>query len=1200
MHLSKLQLLGFKSFPEKTELVFNKGISCIVGPNGCGKTNLLDAIRWGIGESRMSVLRGSRLEEIIFAGTRDYKPLGMAEISITFDNHDHAVPSGYDEINVTRRLFRSGESEFLINRTPCRLKDITEMFLDTGLAPGAYSVIEQSMVDVILSDKTEDRRFLFEEAAGITKYKQRKRHALRKLESTDADLLRLQDVLAEVGSQVTALKKQVSRAERHRALSDEIKRIGISLSSAEFTALEGRRRTLADELEKLKIESETNSARQKELDVHRERLALEKSEQEQRARELQAELERSISECHRLEREISVLREKQRNAAESSSRAADDVERLLRRGDSIDEELEKYHVSQAETAAKIQSTNTALESVETDLDSRLARAHELKSHHEQLQDDMAKLVSVFSGRRESQLTLDLRCDADAERIVQLDSELASLRSDLVRLEAERKLIASDSERAANEISAKRDDLERIKTLLEDRSVAIEDCDRRRNETTVELERASARLEFLDKVINEYEGYGGGTAAVGQLKASIPGVLDTVANLVEVDPRHTSLIQSVLGDLSGFFVVENDAAASAVLDRVRAQDLGRVGVVVRSRIDGATPSVSIDPPGNSVPVRSLVSGRTDLSRTLDFLFEGHFVAKSDIREISEAHPQLTFWSENGDMVGGSGALASSGSHEVLLVGRLHERDSLQNQINDLLDRMKSLNDEKAACIKQRDELVAESAALDDDIAKRTFDANDLSVKLSSIDYEFATQGTRENEKASARQLIAGSLESLTRDRDALNEEVGGLQSRKAQLENELSENLSALRIADGSCKEAERSCGTLKMELIGLESQLDTLRSNRDRTVELKSDLLETVRQREAQISEYLTAAAESKRATLAHEASLKERYSEEEIRRGDVVSANARIADIDAGIKDLDGELRKLRQAAASLSETIHSIDLDLATTRSRCATVAQEAMERYQFEVASSSLRIVLSEQQMTDLGAQLNDLRERLNGLGPVNLLALDEYEEQSKRFEFLSAQVKDLVAAKDDLKSTITRINGTAKKLFIETLDAVRTNFKLVFQELFEGGDADILLEEEVDPLEANIIVKARPRGKKILSIQQLSGGERALTAISLLFSLYLVKPSPFCILDEVDAPLDDANIGRFLKMIKRFSDNTQFITITHNKLTMEAADILYGVTMKQPGVSQIVSVNLNRRGELEDVLGEGSAVSLGAEETVEAES
>ncbi len=1184
MYLSRMHLLGFKSFPEKTELKFDKGITSIVGPNGCGKTNLLDALRWVLGETRMSVLRGSRLEEIIFAGTRDLKPLGMAEVSLTFDNHDRVIPSDYNEINVTRRLFRSGDSEFSINRTPCRLKDITEMILDTGLGPGAYSVIEQSMVDVLVSERTEDRRILFEEAAGITKYKQRKNAAIRKLDATESDLLRLQDVLSEVHSQVNMLNRQVSKAERHKTLSDEIKRIGMSLSSAEWNRLSESERELKKKLDGLRVDSDANSSRLSEMELKREQAMLEKTELDQLVRKLQLELSDAVSECHRLENQLSVLKEKKRNAGEQFQRASSDIDSLQRRNDSIDEDIASNVTEGDEVEKEIETLNGNLADAENDLDIKLTEFNRLKSELDQAEREFESIRDKLTGRRESQLSLDLRYRTDRDRYDKLAEELDSLDGRISELQFEydeRILAQRELERRIGQLE---EELNSLQDSIAGRSGRIGDLEAEINSLRNQSEKASTRLEFVEKVVSEYEGYGSGAAALGRLKDEIPGLIDSLANLIQADSEHYELIQAVLGDFAGYFIVDSQDTADAVIERVKAERLGRVGLLVLDRFSHEQ-DIASDESTDHRSVRSLVTGADSIRPVLDFLFEGHFIAENDNAGFQPT--EHYYWREDGTLFAEGGRIRSAGKDEVVLVGRKDEIQRLRKSCTELDRRRAELDAERVDEVETGESEKSKAAEVESELAVRKTELTELSIRNSRMEYELTSLNTQRAEKTSAREQIAGSLDSISRDKTDIERELGSLQAGREEQERKIAGVRERLSAAETLYNSTERECNKLRMDLVSVEGKLSTLRANGERLEEVKEDIERTIVARENQQAEATQTAVECSRSIEENEGVLKLEYEKADRLRDDLARKNSDVADDEAKIQQIDEGLKLLRKQNSQSVEQIHRIELDFSSVRSRKENLIEDALEHYEFDPSRSSLTVKLSEEQIEQMTEELTQKRARIANLGPVNMLALDEYEEQSKRYDFLNEQVEDLVKAKEDLKSTILKINTTAKRLFTETLEAVRTNFQDVFKELFVGGEADICLEDDTDPLESNIIITARPRGKKILSIQQLSGGERALTAISLLFSLYLVKPSPFCILDEVDAPLDDANIGRFLMMIRRFSENTQFIIITHNKLTMEAADILYGVTMRQPGVSQIVSVNLNSEADRKAILGESES-------------
>jgi chromosome segregation protein len=1198
MYLSRLQLLGFKSFPEKTELVFKPGMSCIVGPNGCGKTNLLDALRWALGESRMSVLRGARLEEIIFAGTRDFKPLGMAEVSITFDNHDQAVPSGYNEINVTRRLFRSGDSEFLINRTPCRLKDITDMFLDTGLGPSAYSVIEQSMVDVLLSDKTEDRRYLFEEAAGITKYKQRKRQALRKLDATEADLLRLQDVLAEVASQVSGLKRQVSKAERHQTLTEDIKRIGITIAADGWRRLIEDDRNLGKEIDNVRVEIDGLTARERALEVERESAALNRSEHEKQLKDLQAKLENSLSACHEAESRVSVLKEKVRNSRELAVQASKEVDNLLERGDAIEDEIQENRVDREKLESEIHESNTLLERTEADLDQLTARMGPAREELNRNQNELKTLNEKLSEGRENQLTLDLKLGADSERLEQIKRELDDLDHRLATITGERdakQQQMSELTDQHNELHAR---LNQTKREIDELTESIEDVENSLRDKRSDLDKTQSRLEFLDGVILKYEGYGDGAVNIGQMKDDIPGVLDTVANLIDTDPKYSRMVQAVLGEYASYFVVEDPDSANEVLDRVRSGGLGRVGVVVLDRIEAAESDYSTSPPGDElIPVRSLVRSDGRIEPLLDFLFHGHYVGAPTSYSRDLPGGVNAVWNESGDMISSGGKILAAGHQDVVIVGRKREHEELSSKSSKIESSISDLTSKHDGLAESRSSIRNDVSGIEERISDVESRISSLKVETAGLEYQIAELTGQQNEKGRLVTELEATLDAMSRNKSDVSNEMTELKSLRDIIDARVADMQRDLNSLQDESAQVEKDCNRQRMQLINLEGRLETIKSNGARLTELRDDILNAMEMREVQHSEHLLICSTSLRDIAVEEENIKSRYVDIEERRSQAAEAGSRMDGLDGEIADLENRLRGVRKSLSELRERSHQLDLQYSAVQTKRERLREDSLKDYGFDPPSSSIKSTLSDEEREAMVDELEKLQGRLDNIGPVNMLALDEYDEQSKRHEFLKEQVEDLVSAKEDLKSTITRINATARKLFTETLDDVRTNFKAVFQELFEGGEADVRLEEDVDPLEANIVIKARPRGKKILSIQQLSGGERALTAISLLFSLYLVKPSPFCILDEVDAPLDDANIGRFLKMIRKFSETTQFVVITHNKLTMEAADILYGVTMERPGVSQIVGVNLENVEDVDSLLEGGSSKSVEPQEVLD---
>ena len=840
--------------------------------------------------------------------------------------------------------------------------------------------------------------------------------------------------------------------------------------------------------------------------------------------------------------------------------------------------------------------NDELADGENELDIKQTEYNKLKSQLVDAESEFEQLREKLTGRRESQLSLDLQYRADHEKLTKLAEELQGIENRISILQTDFDERTRKQRETEDRIANLESDLSDLRESIAERTTSIGDLDAEIQSFRNQSEKATTRIDFIEKVVSEYEGYGAGAAAVGKLKDEISGLFDSIANLIQTDAAHYSLIQAVLGDFAGYFVVDTQETADAVIDRVKSEKLGRVGLLILEEFgDAPSGPESADPRSRSI--RSLVRCDDRFKPVLDFIFGSHYLIDG-IPDPWRPADDSWYWMDDGSLIASGGKLRSAGRDEVVLVGRKDEIRRLKKSREEIGSKLAECESRRTEQINQRDAEQSRASEIDSSLSDLKKQLTEQNIANSRIEYELTSLKTRQTEKAQAREQITGSLDSISRDKTDIERELGSLQAGREEQEGRIAELREKLTAAENSYSAAERECNKLKMDLVSVEGKLSTLRSNGERLAEVREDIERTITTREEQQAEATQTAIDCSRTIESNEVVLKTESEKSEKLRDEHSRKSSEAAEQETRIQDIDDGLKSIRRANSQFVEQIHRVELDFSSVRSRKENLIEDALEHYDFDPSRSSLTVKLSDEQIEQMTEELNQKRARLSNLGPVNMLALDEYEEKSKRYQFLSEQVEDLVKAKDDLKSTISKINTTAKRLFTETLEAVRKNFQDVFKELFVGGEADIRLEDETDPLEANIIITARPRGKKILSIQQLSGGERALTAISLLFSLYLVKPSPFCILDEVDAPLDDANIGRFLKMIKRFSETTQFIIITHNKLTIEAADILYGVTMRQAGVSQIVSVNLNSEADRKVILGEDEAgPTVESEEVVE---
>lgn len=1181
MYLKRLELLGFKSFPDKTVVKLTRGVTAIVGPNGCGKTNILDSIRWVLGEQRVSLLRGTKMEEVIFNGTRDIKPLGMAEVTLVIQNNRGILPTEYNEVQITRRLFRSGESEYLLNKVPCRLKDIADLLMDTGIGAHVYSVIQQDMIDAILSDRTDDRRFLFEEAAGISKYKNRKKAALRKLEATEQDLTRLKDIVAEINSQVISLSRQMKRAERYQKMTDEIKAWDIYLNKGTLDSLKEERQEKTRQRDQALDARAGFDASIDSLTARQEEERRQLSEIDRRLSQISAEVYEKSEAAHALEKQISVIRAKRDHARESRERNLLDIDALQKRKEHLLYQITDYEKQIQETLKEIEQGQSQLAEAEAfagEADTRLLDARKAK---EELAQKLLNLESRLSAGKSDDYNLkELESDLN-QRLAALSQglELARVR------EGSLKSKLSDTSRGLSEqetllatLIARKSELEKsIADLLEQSETMSGEL----VELTANLEASEARKKLLIDMITHFEGYSSGVVAVFENRALWPGLLGTVADFLVPHAGYEDALDAALGDMAGYLICRDRHTAHQIIDYLKREKKGKAGIIVSGDISFPAeikrPEIASD--GFLGWADRFVSAPEQMSGLTQLLLGRVAVCRPDSADLIAAAlpPYLFVVTTDGRLLNGT-YLISGGSFEGLsLLGRQDKIRAEEEAITSYASRLAFLR-------SSRSELTTALGRNQGDLKETLNEIELCQEKLN----EFRQQSAQLEAEAIA---VNNEISRVESESAHLTERLATLRTRQYdltlnydQLETEKATLLGAITAEEARISEYETESEKLQSRMSGLQINLIELKSRQrqvetqlQHTRELIDEIENTLKTKSSEIETAALEFEDTGAQIISLETELKAVFDE----RNQISARQIEIRDQHSALLENIGarekEIKTLRQSREESLDRLHKLELRLTEIESECRNIIDKVLNEHDLNIELESPAnpdpSVPPELQL----AKLHELKDAVKAYGAVNLLALDEYRVAKERQEFLTAQMNDLLNAKSTLQSTIIKINTTAKNLFVETLGKVRENFRKVFEELFTGGEADVRLIDENDPLESPIEIIARPRGKKLLSIAQMSGGERALTAISLLFAIYLVKPSPFCILDEIDAPLDDANIHRFLKMIKAFSDQTQFIIITHNKITMEAADVLYGVTMEQPGVSRVVSVRFSEEPE-----------------------
>ena len=1185
MFVENLTVFGFKSFNQKITLDFGAGISGIIGPNGCGKSNIVDAIRWVLGEQSTKQLRGTKMEDVIFNGSRNEKPMSIAQVELTLNNERGRLPIDYSTVKVGRRLYRSGASEYTINKNVVRLKDVRELFLDTGMGSHAYSVIERQMVDNILSDTTGHRRFLFEEAAGIMKYKTRKKEALNKLDATQRDLLRVNDIISEVERQVNSLKRQVGKARRYRSLMEEIRELDLNLSQTrrlewlqEIAGLDaefGSTRRVAEEAETHVASLE---ARLQELHVE----ALEKERVLQEAREAMAQVD---DEAGRVNGRIMVYRERLETTRRKIVESGEHRVRIADR-------LDRNRLSDTETAERLVALEATEGKERSTLDRReseLAEAEELVRSLRR-EDDAAR--REVRERFEARVRAQSAAEDSERRTKELESRVASMDARREALETERAERTDALEISRKNVSGARQRLASLESDLEawnatwrEHQAATEALRRELGERREQEAAVRSRLETLEGLRAAYEGFAPGVRALMTDGLRPDGVLGTLSDLVQVPAAWVSALEPALSTAWQYIVTENTATASRLMDRLQEESLGFANFLPLDRVPEG-------PAAGGEGLRASEVVETDArTRALVRYLLGDLVLTETLEEALDlvargVAPRAA--TRDGRYVDGAVLGGGTGGPEG---GELLEREEglarCRSEIGTLVEELAALTAREEEIRKEGERLQRDR----DDLLGRIEESQTVRSSLEKEMTELALH-LRHAEEA---------LGELERARAALMTERGDLDRRRETLSKELDEAGRAAEAAqadqDDVAKrlqeaEAERettlaAVNELRVSWARLEGDLRDVRAARERLAHERTDLAEEQERTRVEEEDAVAQRAEieSELETLADR--VQELHGIREKRAAIVAEREREKDDASAREQQESESIREERRKAGRAREAAHGTEVRLTQLRTDLKHLEERLIEEY--DLGEDDLRNHVVGDIPDDAQERLAASKEKLRRIGPVNLLAVEEYEEKSERLAFMTTQRDDLVAAKTSLVRTIEEINKKASGMFLDTFGAVQQNFQKTFQVLFQGGQCELTLSGD-DPLEADIMVVARPRGKRPQGIHQLSSGERALTAIALLFAIYLVKPSPFCILDEVDAPLDDANIDRFVAMIKEFSKRTQFIMITHSKKTMEAADRLYGVTMQRPGVSQILSVKLDGR-EVELSAADRAATGLG---------
>ena len=1188
MYLKRIDIFGFKSFMNKLDLEFGDGLTAVIGPNGCGKSNISDALRWVLGEQNARLLRGDTMDDVIFNGTRTRKPLGMAEVSLTISNETRTFPVDFAEIRVTRRVYRSGVSEYLINKSPCRLKDVKALFMDTGLGNSNYILLERGMVDGLLGNTSVNIRYMLEEAAGIMKYKTQEKLAVRKLEATEGDLLRIRDIVAEVEKRVRSLKRQIGKAERHNTLTDEIRRLSILSGRME------EERLAAEEIS-LRERRETAFRRQQELagklagveaEIERNRLVL--GEKQGALTAAQSVLDGTEGQIEKIRSEVLVLDERESGVTARIKALEEEIAGANERIKGTVERRWEKNKEQEESIAEIRRLEEERQLKKEENAKIQERVAHAKSELLQRKQQTLDLFRGESEKRnevgnvETRLThLQERDEALAARLTGLEREEAGLAGKAAEAEGAH-------ERLTEEVRELRAGRDRAEETLE--SARAQRADVAESLVLLQGKRESldSTLRLLLKLRNEYEGYRDGVRSLLTECSEDGPVTGVVAELIEVDPpEYLAAFENAIGDSLQCVLVDAESDALELLRYLRENEKGWAAIAPKDLFAGAVHEVSaplLAEEGVLGPAERFARGAEGLDDVIRVLLSNViFVDTIDTAlrlSRDSRYRSFRFVTPAGDGARFPGLLFG-GVRSGDGVGIFERRSRIAEVEGELKEA--SIHVERMLETKEKAEESYERCRLERDRIPAELDGAIQKVE----------EAVREKARLrSALENLRESMEGIRRERQEIFREAGGLRSRLDAVRREF-----RTIGADGS--EADRSLREIEAEMVELEMKREKSRQFLSQAqvalaeAEGRRNALETelasLTRREREIAdevsrkrEELAAGGETlkttgeKRETLkSDEADLAGRRQEETGVRDEILGEVNRVG---GEIRVREDSIKGERREKEASAEEVHRHDLRLQEIDLQTKNLVERILDEFDTTLAEAGdvepPENMAGEMNEEEMRRTVAARKEMLRRLGPVNLVALDEFDEENERFQFLSGQEQDLLSARDSLLETIRMVDEKARTLFLETFDRVRENFRDVFSTLFEGGEADLRLTEPDEPLLSDIDIIARPGEKRPQKIALLSGGERALTAIAILFGLYQEKPSPFCILDELDAPLDESNVARFLRMLHRFADKTQFVVITHNRQTMEAADYLYGVTMAEAGISRAVSVRLGR--------------------------
>ncbi|MBN1882032.1 MAG: chromosome segregation protein SMC [Deltaproteobacteria bacterium] len=1180
MKIKKLEILGFKSFVDKASLTFPAGITAIVGPNGSGKSNIVDAIKWALGEQSAKTLRGRSMEDVIFNGSVEKKPLGMAEVTVTFRNVGGRLPQQfgkYSEVSVRRRIFRSGESEYYLNKTPCRLRDINELLMGTGAGSKAYSIIAQGQIGSVITARPQDRRYLIEEAAGITKYKSRRQEASRKMEATQQNLLRIGDIVGEVKRQMNSLSQQAKRAETFKHIKDELKEYEMTDAARRYISmtdsLEQKKALLADALEEESRGASTLSGLEESL----ESLKFTSLENEEEFQAIQKQFFSNETEIKTLEESIRHITDRIEAARIQNERYETEIRDLEQL---IEETNEKKHavllrIDKARTDEKTGTHN--LEALTEQIEAARDRAQTLREEWDGVRSDqvtfsskVSRIKNAISDAEKWIRTYTIEYERKQTQLETLREEHESLTKDIASREGEREKVSSSIEKTDAVVKRLTETL----ASLRETEAAL---GKKRDEVHRNKTELSLKKDAIAEMIASYEGAGEGVRQI--MSGNREGIVGILADFIDSDEDLERAVSGFLGNTLSAVMIQKISDISQHIKKIKSSDSGRVLFIPVNSLNGADPDTVLTEPGVIGRLADHVTISDQRKDTiLSLIGNTHLVSDLDTAMTiwQERRPGFSLVTLDGEVITPQGLV--SGGAERVGVGLLQNKREMERVARGFDDAEETLTVLEEDIERLREQKLSQEASL----TEHKDVLSDLKIRASELDRECAAahrelDRTQRAETSLAEDITrhaaeteqyAGELEAYRTELLETEQQETGLADRTNAVKQSLSiaeEELKNLEEREMDLKLAVHKATDLAAHLTETVEEYDRQTARADQTI---ADKTSAVADGHVEIENLHARKSDAEQNLHAHISSTKSLENK-------LSDARATMESSIAHQRELEEKRKETSRILTQARERVQEIQTELNEQTREQDHLTTRIEERYHIDLSRRATEMAARDISNEDLASEIQRLTDRIGRFGEVNLMALSEFNALTERHEFLLTQERDLVESLESLKKTIRKIDRKSKERFTATFDAINTQFAYVFSRLVPNGKAQLLLTDEGDPLESGVEMMAQPPGKKLSGITLLSGGEKALTAIALIFAIFLVNPSPFCFLDEVDAPLDDINIERFIELLKEISQTSQIILITHNKKTMELADSLYGVTMEEAGISKMISVKLTQK-------------------------